>query len=94
MAKKKAQSSVSTRFPVGQRGGCEAMLYEFRQRASASVVEASDRQPTDPAKYTRRIAATRFEEAFAYLRWADPDFVIDSAICLGLIRMVSGTPVD
>jgi hypothetical protein len=94
MGKKKARKRVSSRFQIGNSGGCEALLYEFCERARSSSTEDPRQQPSSPHEFTMRIAATTFDEAFAYLRWAHPDFVIDNVICLGLIRMVSGLPVD
>lgn len=41
-----------------------------------------------------RVAALRLDEALAYLHWHAPDFVIESVQKLGLILMVSGSPVD
>jgi hypothetical protein len=36
----------------------------------------------------------KLDEALAYLRWHEPDFTIESVQNLGLILMVSGSPVD
>jgi hypothetical protein len=41
-----------------------------------------------------RIAPIKLDEALACLRWQEPDFEIDSAHNLGIILMVSGSPVD
>jgi hypothetical protein len=44
--------------------------------------------------HTTRIAANTFEEALEYLRWHQPRFAIDSVQNLGLIVLVSGSPLD
>jgi hypothetical protein len=41
-----------------------------------------------------RIAARTFDEALEYLRWHEPDFPIEHVRNLGLVLMVSGSPVD
>jgi hypothetical protein len=69
------------RFHVGAHGGCETSLFEFTEKSS-------------PEPHVVRIAALKLDEALAYLRWHEPDFTIESVQNLGLILMVSGSPVD
>ena len=69
------------RFEVGTHGGGEASFFEFSEKQS-------------PEPYAVRVAALRLDEALAYLRWHEPDFVIESVKNLGIILMVSGSPVD
>ncbi len=94
MGKKKGNSS-SSQFKLGKLGGCESLLYEFRERFSLTS-SGSDPENSSclPEPHSMRIAATTFDEAFIYLRRREPHFAIDSAVCLGLITLVSGSPVD
>jgi hypothetical protein len=68
-------------FETGSYGCCEAQLFEFRDDALA-----------EPNRL--RIAAINLEEAVACLRIHEPDFKIRCAESLGVILLVSGTPVD
>jgi hypothetical protein len=93
MGKNKKKQAVN-RFVVGRHGECEALLYEFREK-SPCLAEADDTQPADLHKpHTTRIAANTLDEALKYLRWDAPHFVVDSVQNLGLIVMVSGSPLD
>jgi hypothetical protein len=93
MGKKKG--NTSNQFRLGKLGGCEALLYEFRERFSlTSTGSDPENSSCPPEPHSLRIAATTFDEALLYLRKLDPDFAIDSAVCLGLITLVSGSPVD
>jgi hypothetical protein len=80
------------KFRVGGHGGCEAILYEF------SESEGDELDPSNPMRPIRRnvirIAARTFDEAFEYLRWRQPKFVIDRVESRGLIFPVSGSPMD
>ncbi len=94
MGKKKRNSS-SSQFKLGKLGGCEALLYEFRERfRAASAGSAPENSSCPPEPHSMRLAATTFDEAFIYLRRREPHFAIDTAVCLGLITLVSGSPVD
>jgi hypothetical protein len=94
MSKTKGDSG-SNPFMLGKLGGCEALLYEFRERFSPGRSESDPKDSSClPEPHSLRIAATTFDEALLYLRRLDPDFAIDSAVCLGLITLVSGSPVD
>lgn len=94
MGKDGKKKQVDNRFETGTHGGCEALLYEFREKLRASA------EPTAPDSvdlnepHTVRIAANTFDEALEYLRWHEPHFVIDSVQNLGIIAMVSGSPLD
>lgn len=70
-----------SRFRAGRSGGCEAELFEFR-----------DGDPAEPNQL--RIAAASFDDAVAYLRQHDPGFRVRCAQSLGVILLVSGTPLD
>jgi hypothetical protein len=91
MAKSKSSKQASNRFEIGSQGGCEALLFEFRDRRSVELSEAVE-QP--PETHIARIAAVTLDEALAYLHWDEPDFVIESIQNVGLIVMVSGSPLD
>jgi hypothetical protein len=91
MARGKSGKQASNRFEIGTQGGCEALLFEFRDRRP---VERSEAVEQPPEAHLVRIAAVTFDEALAYLHWDDPDFVIESVQNIGLIVMVSGSPLD
>lgn len=84
----------TNRFRTGAWGGCEARLYEFREKSL--LPDSVDTCP--PANWltprTERIAAVTLDEALAYLRFDAPDFDVYSVTCLGLIVMVSGSPLN
>ena len=94
MGKDKKNKQVANRFVIGRHGGCEALLFEFRER-SPCIAEAGKPESTDVHKReTTRIAANTLDEALEYLRWDRPHFVIESVQNLGLIVLVSGSPLD
>jgi hypothetical protein len=97
MGKDKKKKEAVNQFRIGTRGGCEALLYQFKERRPIldKDAETESQEPVYPlGSHAVHIAAVTFEEAFAYLRWERPDFRVDSVICLGLIEMVSGSPLD
>ena len=47
-----------------------------------------------PESQTLKIAAAKLDEALKYLGGYEPDFHVKSVHNLGIIIMVSGTPVD
>jgi hypothetical protein len=81
MGKGKRKKQPANGFAIGTHGGCEARLFEFREKHL-------------PEPNTVQIAAASFDEALAYLRWHEPQFEIDSVQNLGIILLVSGSPVD
>jgi hypothetical protein len=90
----KSRKQVPSRFEIGNHGGCEALLFEFRDNLVRFLDDEPDETTDLPEPHIVQIAARTFDEAFAYLRWHEPDFVIDRVENLGLILMVSGSPVD
>jgi hypothetical protein len=95
MGKKEKDEDAFGRFEVGSLGGCEASLFEFRECAPYQESETALREsPRPPQQNTVRIAARTFDEALTYLRWTEPEFKIDSVQSLGIIILVSGSPVD
>jgi hypothetical protein len=94
MGKDGKKKQVANRFEIGRHGGCEARLYEFREKLPANTkLTAPDSGDLDEL-HTVRIAANTFDEALEYLRWHQPHFVIDSVQNLGIIVMASGSPLD
>ena len=82
-------------FQPGPHGGCEALLYEFREPPLQSDDE-DDLPPASgqPNPRTVLIAAKTFDEALVYLRFHCQGFNVHSVKCLGVILMVSGSPAD
>jgi len=79
MSKDKKREIVS-RFRIGTHGGCEALLYEFRERRpfiSKEDEPESQRAAPPLGSHAVYIAAATFEEAFTYLLWERPDFKVD-----------------
>ena len=81
MRKDKKSKQSQSRFEVGTHGGCEALLFEFREK-----------HLSDP--HFVRIAAVNVDEALAYLRWHEPEFEVEGIQNLGVILMVSGSRLD
>lgn len=81
MNKHKSVIQLAKRFATGKDGGCEGYLFEFHEQGT-------------PESRTLKIAAAKLDEALSYLRGYEPDFQVKSVHNLGLIIMVSGTPVD
>ena len=82
-------------FRPGTHGGCEALLYEFRDRpVFASGTSHYEMHSESLSDGPVRVAAIDFEDAFAHLRTSRPDFRVDSVRCIGLIELSSGSPLD
>ena len=94
MGKDGKKKQVANRFEIGRHGGCEALLYEFREKLPANAKLAAPESGVLGEPYTVRIAANTFDEAVEYLHWHQPHFVIDSVQNLGIIVMASGSPLD
>jgi hypothetical protein len=77
------RESQKRRFRPGAGGACEASLFIFTGKGEEGE-ESS----------VARIAATDMEEALAYMRARYSDFQIVRAEFVGMVRMLSGTPVD
>jgi hypothetical protein len=89
---KDAKKDYTSKFRPGTHGGCEALLYEFREGSPSDSIDGA-RMPSVRSCVTL-IAAESFEEAVAYLRFDSPDFKVQTVTCLGLMVMVSGSPAD
>ena len=83
-----------SRFRPGARGGCEALLWEFKERPHLDDTKNDLADiPAEPPGVVL-IAAETLDEALKYLRFDSPDFDVHTVNCLGLIIMISGTPTD
>ena len=71
-------------FRQGRWGACEARLYEFRGHDPSSSEE----------EQVERLAAENIHEALVYLKRREPDFEVTSVQYVGLITMLSGSPLD
>ena len=71
-------------FRLGQSGTCEATLFAFFGKCL----------PGSPEAPVRRVAATELFEAAVYMHKRHRDFRIERVEVLGLIDMVSGSPLD
>jgi hypothetical protein len=91
----KSKTRKRSKFQRGSHGGCEALLWEFRER-SLSVDSEADLQekPVESKPRVVLIAAETLDEALKYLRFDSSDFEIHTVNCLGLIIMVSGSPLN
>ena len=69
------------RLRPGRTGACGALLFE---------VSGED----EAGEHTERLAAVRMEEALAFLRRRDPEFRPTSVKQVGLVVLLSGTPLD
>ena len=91
----KNKKNKETKFHPGAHGGCEAMLYEFREPPLLSG-DDDDVPPATGQAYPRTvlIAAGTLDEALHYLRFHAQAFNVHTVKCLGVILMVSGSPAD
>lgn len=82
-------------FQPGPHGGCEALLYEFREPPLPSD-DDEDLPQNSGRVYPRTvlIAAKTFDEALQYLRFHAQEFNVHNVRCLGIMLMVSGSPAD
>ena len=72
-----------TRFRLGRRG-CEATLYEFTVSPAGSAASTQ----------THRVAAVSLEEAVRHVSKANPASQIKQILMIGLVELVSGSPLD
>ncbi len=69
--------------PQGRTGACEAVLFEV----------VGDDGPGEQTR-TARFAAQSVHEVVTYLRHRDPEFRISSVQQVGLVVLLSGTPLN
>jgi hypothetical protein len=82
--KKKAERRPA--FRPGSRGVCEAQLWKFTAPES--------RHNVNEPLVSHLVAAESLDEALKYIQSREPDFGISKAECMGLIAMLSGSPLD
>jgi hypothetical protein len=86
MKARKKRASTNTRFPPGRSGECEAQLWEF---TGPPGILQDDHVPE-----IHWVAADSLDAALAYLRKRHNDFMITEARFLGMIPLLSGSPLD
>jgi len=74
-----------TAFRQGRFGACEAHLYEFRGRDCPSSSEE---------ERVERLAADSIFQGLVYLKRREPDFEVTSVQLIGLVTLLSGSPLD
>jgi len=84
MTRSKRKKSA-TPFRPGTSKACEALLYVFTGYCGTEM-------PEEPI--VERIAAPSIEEGLVYLRRWRPDFEVTSVRYIGLITLLSGSPLD
>ena len=85
MKKKKEKSASETRFRPGTTGACEAQLWNFTGPAIL---------PDNDDSEVHWVAAESLDAALRYIRQRHDDFVITEARFLGMIPLLSGSPLD
>lgn len=86
MKGKKKRADNRPAFQPGSGGVCEAQLWKF------SPPETRYNREQEPE--THMVAAASIHEALKYIRWREPDFNVSKAECIGMIAMLSGSPLD
>ncbi len=82
----KKRSANNTRFRPGTTGECEAQLWTFT--ASPGILNDDD------GPQVHWVAAESLEAALRYMRLRYDDFNITEARFLGMIPLLSGSPLD
>jgi hypothetical protein len=83
--KTKKKRPTNTRFRPGATGACEAQLWSF---TGPPVILADD------ASRVHWVAAESLEAALRYMRQRFDDFTISEARLVGVIPLLSGSPLD
>ena len=86
MKSRKKRLPATTRFRPGRSGECEAELWTFM---GPSGIFNDDQMPE-----THWVAAESLDAALLYLRKRHDDFTITEARFLGMIPLLSGSPLD
>ena len=82
----KTRPAVSARFRPGATGACEAQLWSF---AGPRRILGDDDLPE-----VQWVAAESLEVALRYMRRRFEDFTIAEARLVGVIPLLSGSPLD
>ena len=86
MKARKKRSSTNTRFRPGKSGECEAQFWSF----TGPPVNIQD----DRAYEMHWVAAESLDAALLYLRKRHDDFMIKEARFVGMIPLLSSSPLD
>ena len=86
MKTRKKKSATNTRFRTGTTGKCEAQLWTF--------IGAPEILPDENAPQMHWVAAESLEAALRYMRLRYDDSMITEARFLGMIPLLSGSPLD
>jgi hypothetical protein len=86
MKARKKRSPTNTRFRPGTSGECEAQLWNF---SGPPGIFRDDHVPE-----THWVAAESLDAALLYLRKRHDDFTITEARFLGMVPLLSGSPLD
>jgi hypothetical protein len=86
MKARRKRSSTNTRFRPGTSGECEAQLWAFMSRRE---IIKDDHVPE-----MHWVAAESLDAALLYLRKRHDDFMITEARFMGMIPLLSGSPLD
>jgi hypothetical protein len=86
MQARKKGLSINKGFRSGRSGACEAQLWKFT--GPPGVVE------DDAMAEVHWVAAESLDAALLYLRKRHDDFTIAEARYLGMIALLSGSPLD
>ena len=86
MKAQKKRPAKSSRFRQGSAGACEAQLWSFTGPQKTSE--------EDNKQETVWIAAESLDEALQYVRQRHDDFIITAARLVGMVALLSGSPLD
>jgi hypothetical protein len=86
MKTRKKRSAINTRFRPGTTGVCEAQLWTFI--GSPGILNDDD------APQVHWVAAESLEAALRFMRLRHDDSMIREARFLGMIPLLSGSPLD
>jgi hypothetical protein len=86
MKARKKRSAKNTRFRPGTTGECEAQLWVFT--GSPAILTDENAPPV------HWVAAESLEAALRHMRLRHDDFNIAEARFLGMIPLLSGSPLD
>jgi len=81
--RRKKNTGNNAGFRPGSEGVCEAQLWEF------SAPKHDDEEPE-----LQLVAAESLDQALKYMRRRHDDFIISKAESLGMIALLSGSPLD
>jgi len=86
MKAQKKTSAKSSRFRPGSGGACEAQLWTF-----TGPQRVSEEESIPEAVW---VAAESLDAALQYVRQRHEDFLITAARFVGMVALLSGSPLD